>query len=148
LYWLPQIPHSSRNCFLKNSFTLNKDEGLCESLKVMLCKFLMIYIIQIDAGLLAYHDQLSWLACHWILNIWYVEFNNNFIHRNTTNKPVFVPIIILMAPSRLRYNPTAEERWLLDSILQNEVSVYPNAKLNPNTNPNLNPNLNPNPNLF
>jgi hypothetical protein len=30
-----------------------KKEGLCESLQVMLCTFLMICIIQIDAGLLA-----------------------------------------------------------------------------------------------
>jgi hypothetical protein len=52
-YWLPQIPYSSRNYFLENSFILNKDEGLCESLQVMLCKFLMICIIHIDAGLLA-----------------------------------------------------------------------------------------------
>jgi hypothetical protein len=31
--WLPQIPYSSRNYFLENSFVLNKDEGLRESLR-------------------------------------------------------------------------------------------------------------------
>jgi hypothetical protein len=40
-----------------------------------------ICIIQIDAGLLAYHDQLSWLACHWILyNIIYTNDNNTLMN--------------------------------------------------------------------
>jgi hypothetical protein len=55
------------------------------------CKFLMICNIQIDASSLEYHDQLPWLPCHWILQ--------NIIYRNT--KSFFVPVIVLMAPSRL-----------------------------------------------
>jgi hypothetical protein len=31
-----------------------------QSKQVTLCKFLMICIIQIDAGLLSWHDQLPW----------------------------------------------------------------------------------------
>jgi hypothetical protein len=132
LYWLPQIPYSSRNYFFENSFVLNKDEGLCKSLQVMLCKFLMICIIQIDAGLLSYHNQLSWLACHWILYsiiynnetiiilewiIGYVEFNNNFIHRNTTSKSVFVPIM----GGTFKATPTAEQ---LNNLLMERQNLF------------------------
>jgi uncharacterized membrane protein YiaA len=41
------------------------------------------------------------------MNHWTCEFNNNLIYRN--NKSVFVPIIVLMALSRLPYQRTTEQ---------------------------------------
>jgi hypothetical protein len=41
-----------------NCYTVNGEAS--QSKQVMLCEFLMICIIQIDAGLLAWHDQLPW----------------------------------------------------------------------------------------
>jgi hypothetical protein len=80
-------------------FNLTKRDALSSVYKITMpvmlhvCKFLMICNIQIDASscMLEYHDQLPWLPCHWILQ--------NIIYRNT--KSFFVPVIVLMAPSRL-----------------------------------------------